>query len=347
MMRKTFAFLALAPLLLFANDSQTPPPPQELDLFNKSKPAFIINGEFLYWTLSEGALDYAIRMKRPAWGPTDSFAQGDFERAEYDWDPGYRFAFGYYRAPNFWEVLGEWTYIHFKGHDHAKRPPAEENRYITGTFPQIFLNPIDYATSTIHLHLKMADLLVNRVFHPFDNPHLRLRLTGGVTGVWMHQGWKVRYFDAELNNTQINNKWRYWGFGFRGGTSFDWFWGNDFYVTGKCSTALVVGHYHNHAKQETSAILQPGDDPSVPVRDARYKDYRMSFSMQLMIGPSYQKNFSWCRLELFLGYEMSIWTNLQEIYRSTRAPADQAKETWINDGLIAMHGLTVRGTFNF
>ena len=65
-MRKTFAFLALAPILLFANDSQTPPPPQELDLFNKSKPAFIINGEFLYWTLSEGALDYAIRMKRPA-----------------------------------------------------------------------------------------------------------------------------------------------------------------------------------------------------------------------------------------------------------------------------------------
>lgn len=347
-MYKKVLFLALLPFALFAHEDVKPTvPPDEADLFNKSKAAFIINGEFLYWTVSEGALDYALRMKRAAWGPSDSYAQGDYERAEYDWEPGYRFSFGYYRAPNFWEVLGQWTYIHFDGTDRAKRPPAEQNRYITGTFPQVFPNPVDHSTSHIHLHYKMADLIASRVFLPFDNPHLRIRMNGGLTGVWFSQGWKVGYFDADLNNTMIDNKWRYWGFGFKAGMGFDWFWGQHFYATGKVSTGLVVGHYHNHAKQETSAILQQGDDPSVPIRDARYKDYRMAFMMNFLLGPSYQKTIDWFRFEIFAGYEMTMWTNLQEVYRSTSGPADQAKETWINTGLIAMHGLTVRGTLNF
>ena len=339
----------LIPFYLFANDAKKPPPipPEEADLFNKSEPACIINGEFLYWTVSEGSLDYAIRMRRAAWGPSDSYAQGDYERAEYDWGPGYRLSVGYYRAPNFWEVLGQWTYIHFNGFDRAKRPPAHQNRFITGTFPHIFPNSVDHVSSHINLHYELADLVAHRVFHPFDNPHLRLRFAGGFTGVWMHQGWKVRYFDAELNNTLIDNKWRYWGFGMRARIGFDWFWGHDIYVSGMFSTALVMGHYHNHAKQETSVILQPGDDPSVPIRDARYKDYRMSLNTQFLIGPSYQKSFDKWRLEIFAGYEMTIWTNLQEIYRSTQAPADQPKETWLNTGLIAMHGFTARATFNF
>ncbi|NGX51469.1 MAG: hypothetical protein K1060chlam2_01335 [Chlamydiae bacterium] len=349
-MNKQLLLLLLLPLTLFAQEPKKgppPPPSKEVDLYNQTEPAFIINGEFLYWTVNEGALDYALRMRKASWGPTESFAQGDFERAEYDWEPGYRFSLGYYRAPNFWEVVGQWTYIHFKGTDSVNRPPADENRFITGTFPHIFETPVERATSTIHLHYELADLLVNRVFHPKDNPHLRLRLTGGLTGVWIHQVWNVRYFDAEENNTSIDNKWRYWGLGLRSGIGFDWFWGYDFYFTGKVSTALVVGQYHNHAKQGTNTILQLGDDPSVPLRDARYKDYRLSFTTNFLLGPSYQKSLSSMRFEIFAGYELTIWTNLQEIYRSTQSVAHQSKETWLNTGLVSLHGLTVRGTINF
>ncbi|WP_316357315.1 Lpg1974 family pore-forming outer membrane protein [Candidatus Neptunichlamydia sp. REUL1] len=206
---------------------------------------------------------------------------------------------------------------------------------------------MDHTTSHIYLHYKMAELMAHRVFHPFGNPHLRMNLLGGLTGVWLHQGWKVRYFDAELNNTMINNRWKYWGFGLRGGLSFDWFWGRDFYATGKMTTALVVGHYQNHAKQETSVIPQPGDNPAVPIRDVRYDDYRVSYTLQFLLGPSYQKSFTSWRMEVFTGYKMSIWSNLQEVFRSTSAPADQAKQTWLDTGLVALHGLTTRATFNF
>ncbi|MCB1110414.1 MAG: hypothetical protein KDK64_05490 [Chlamydiia bacterium] len=342
-MSKKLLFLFIVPLFLFAHQEEENAP----DLFNKDDAAFLISGEFLYWTVSEGALDYAIRMRSPSWGPSPSYAQGDIERARFDWDPGYRFAVGYYRAPNFWEADFQWTYIHVKGHDRAKRPPANESRFIVGTYPQIFPAPIDHITSHIHLHYKLADLMANRVFHPFDNPHLRIKLLGGITGVWIHQGWKVRYFDAQLNNTFISNRWEYWGFGFRAGLGFDWFWGRDFYASGRMSTGLVVGHYQNHAKQKTSAIPQAGDNPAVPIRDVRLSDYRTSFTTQFLLGPSYQKSFATWRFELFAGYELTIWTNLQEVFRSTSGPADQAKETWLNTGLVALHGLTTRGTVNF
>ncbi len=349
--RPPFGFKKLLPLLffpflLFANPQQQPPQENQ-DLFNKDDAAFLISGEFLYWTVSEGALDYAIRMRGPSWSSGNSYAQGDMERVKFDWDPGYRFAFGYYRAPNFWEANFQYTFIHLKGRDSHNRPPAEQNRFMTSTWPQIFESPLNRATSSIHLNYQLADLLASRVFHLHDNPHLRLRLVGGLTGVWIRQGWKIRYFDAQLNNTMVNNKWRYWGLGFRAGITFDWFWGKDFYMTGGASTALVAGHYHNHAKQETSVILQAGDDPSIPVRDLRYKDYRLAFTSQFLLGPSYQKSFKSWRMEIFAGYEMTIWANLQEVYRSTSSTASQPKETWINTSLVALHGLTVRGTLNF
>lgn len=342
-MKYKILFFLFIPLFAFASSEAA----ENVDLFNRDNAGFFVSGEFLYWTVSEGALDYALRMRSPAWGSTDSFAQGDFERAEFSWDPGYRFVLGYYRAPNFWMADFDWTYIHFKNHDQAKRPPKNENRFMTGTWPHIFSAPMEHATSDIHLHYELANLLAHRVFFPINNPHLRMKLFGGLTGVWIHQGWKVRYFDFERNNTMINNHWKYWGFGFRGGLSFDWFWGRDIYVTGKCSGALVLGHYKNHAKQETNVVLNPGDNPAVPLRDARYTDYRSSFTAQLLLGPSYQKSFAKWRLEIFVGYEMTIWTNLQEVFRSTRSPADQAKETWLNNSLIAIHGLSTRASFNF
>lgn len=344
---KSLLPLFLLPFFLFAKEA--PPKPKEQELFNKDDQGVIINGEFIYWNVQEGALDYAIRMKSAAWSQTESYAQGDFERAEFNWDPGYRLSIGYNRAENFWEALAEYTCLHVEGNNRVKMiPPADEGRFINGTFPHIFTDPIHHAKSHIHLHYKLFNLLANRVFHPHNNPHLRLRATAGITSVFVHQGWRVNYFDLSDNTTTIWNRWRYWGMGFRAGMGFDWFFGKDVYLSGKSSFALTMGHYHNHAKQTTSAAPRQGDDPSIPVRDARYNDYRMAFTTQFLIGPSYQKSFAdWWRFEMFAGYELTIWTNLQEVYRSTAGSPSEAKETWLNTGLVALHGLTIRASFNF
>lgn len=45
-------------------------------------------------------------------------------------------------SSQFWEADFQWTYIHVGGKNHHSRPPAEEGRFMTGTWPQIFTNPI-------------------------------------------------------------------------------------------------------------------------------------------------------------------------------------------------------------
>ena len=93
----------------------------DCDLFSKDKKVLFFNLEFLYWTVNEGALDYAIKMKNPAWGtPTD--AVGHYKRAEFNWNPGVRFNFGYFNAPHYWDAQAQYTYFYSAGKETAKAP---------------------------------------------------------------------------------------------------------------------------------------------------------------------------------------------------------------------------------
>gem|GEM_PF-4211976 len=72
-----------------------------------------------------------------------------------------------------------------------------------------------------------------------------------------------------------------------------------------------------------------------------------AFQSQFYFGPSYQKNFPNQRLEIFVGYELVTWLNLQEIYHSTSGAPSDPKETWINTSALALQGLTARASIDF
>ncbi|MEM7174903.1 MAG: Lpg1974 family pore-forming outer membrane protein [Chlamydiota bacterium] len=319
-----------------SKEPQPPQPNKQQNLFNGHQPAVILSGEFIYWTVVEGDVDYAVRMTKPLPGETTTLAQGDVASTCFDWDPGYRLSLGYFRAPNFWELLGEYTFLHVNANDSTEQP-ATSDLFLNGTFPHIFSGNLTKATSETLFHYRLVNLLAKRVFFPINNPHLRLRLGGGITALWLRQSWKVRYFIDPNDTTTVRNRWRYWGIGPRIQLGFDWFWGNDIYVTGQFAMALVVGHYRNRFSQETTQ----------PIGDALFQDYRLSFNSRCLVGPSYQKSFSWGRVELFVGYEFTSWTNLQEIYRSTTSTPEAAKQLWTNKSPVSLHGLTTRLTLNF
>ena len=332
------AFLSYLPVTVICdpvNQPDSQPVTTNQDLFNSTDPALIFSGEFIYWTVVEGGLDYAVRMTKPLSG-TSTLPQGDVESARFDWDPGYRFSLGYFRAPNFWELISDYTFLHVNGDDHIERP-LNSDLFLNGTFPQIFSGNLSRATSEIFLHYQLINLTARRVFFPVNNPHLRLRLGAGITGTWLRQSWKVQYFSESNEITKVRNRWRYWGFGPRMHLGFDWFWGSDGYVTGQFSTALVVGHYRNRF----------GQDTLYPIGNSQLQDYRLSFNIQFILGPSYQKSFDWGRIEVFIGYEFTTWTQLQEIYRSTPSSPEAPKQLWINSSAISLHGLTTRLTLNF
>jgi hypothetical protein len=333
----------LASALLFAmavNADEIVPP----DLFKQNSQVYSGHAEFLYWTVTEGASDYALQMRQPSWGPSPSYAQGKFENANFDLDPGFRVALVYFRAPHYWEVRWQYTRIACSGHDSIGKP-APNTEYITGTWPQITTAPLAKATSHIHLHYNVFDMNVDRVFFP--NPHLRLRVIGGVVVAWINQDWKVRYTDSTPNSTTIRNKWDFAGAGLKAGTWVDWFWTHNIYMTAQGGFGLLIGNYTNHAKQKTTVQLLAGDNTAVPIRNTSYQDARPTFTAQMLLGPSWQKNFPKNRVEVFAGFEMNFWFNLQEIYRSTAGISYAAKETWLNSGLLSLYGLTTRISVDF
>ncbi|MEX0962074.1 MAG: Lpg1974 family pore-forming outer membrane protein [Simkaniaceae bacterium] len=352
-MNRFFYYLLLLPAFAMAyvigepsKEATKDPEPSDFDydLFNRDQRTVFINAEFLYWTLDENALDYAIKMKSPSWGPTPSYAQGDYKIANYNFDPGYRIGVGFFNAPKFWMVFGQYTWLHLKGKDSVKAPD-EANEFLTGTWPQVFTNPLSRATSHIHFHYNLFDYLVARVFHP--NPHLRLRFFGGLSFPWMHQLWKVRYYDTTDQETFIKNRWSFWGAGPKIGLSIDWYWFKHIYIAARTSFAATVGNYKNQSFQQTTSNPSGNDDPNIPIRNAHYNDTRSALNFNFSLGPSWQYCFCSSRWEVFLGYEFTDWLNLQEIYRSTAASPFSAKETWINNGQLTLHGLTARLSADF
>jgi hypothetical protein len=275
-----------------------------------------------------------------------TFADGYMQKATYHWEPGFRLGFSFYRAPSTWEIKFQYTRMTLAGSDQTAAPSAVDVRgpYLTGTWPQVVAGSLASADSHLHMNYNVGDVFVTRVFIP--NLHLRLRLLGGLTSAWLDQDFKINYFNTTADYTTVRNRWKFAGGGLKAGTVFDWFWSSDMYVTGMATFSSVIGHYANRAKQVTNLESTPSN-PAVDVRNSKYFDTRPLFNAQFLIGPSWQKNFSSSRWEVFAGLEMTTWMNVNEIFRSTGGVVTEAKETLINSSFLTLYGLTARVTADF
>lgn len=325
---------SLIPFAVFAAKQAPQKPPYDADLFRKDTEVISFHGEFLYWSVQESAVDYAQKMNEVAASP--SYAIGKVKSASYEIAPGLRCAVSYYNAPKYWEVRGQYTHLISRGKNRAE-PPSTANEYLTGTWPQIFTNALVHAHSSIFFDYNLFDLSVARVF--ITNPHFRLKMVAGLGVAWMNQDWKVQYFD-NADSTTIRNRWDYTGGGMRLGITGDWFWGNNIYLTGLATMGAYMGSYHNIVKQTATT-------ESLGIRNSHFSDARPAYVGQFAIGPSWQQNFCSLRIEVFAGYELSAWFNLQEIRHSTSSTGSNAKETWINTSALALQGLTTRLTLDF
>lgn len=342
-----FSVVALSLPYAYGTDGDDPidttkPQAYDADLFNKGKEVYFVNAEFLYWIVNEGALDYALRMEHPTSGGMNLFANGELERAKYDWAPGFRVNVGWFYAPHYWDAYLQYTYLRSHGSDEV-HAPGGSGKFLNGTFPQPDPSPITGASlvkahTHLDFHYNLADFLFSRRFHP--NPHLRMVFFGGVEGAWLRQFWKVNYLDTLGHTSEIHNNWRFTGAGLRTGLSFDWYLRiADLFLTATGSAAILAGKYHNHAK-ETSTLAGT-------LANAHYEDTRLTGTMQLLVGPSWQKCWSSIRTVLYAGYELNVWSNLQEVLRSTSGTPQAAKETWLGTGTVSLQGISVRFNVDF
>ncbi len=356
-MKKCFflpALLSSVGAFAQSNSTNTQAAPEE-DLYRQNQEVFSVHPEFLYWTVRENVLDYAIVQQNPEWGPTDFYANGHYKKAHFSYDPGFRVSISYFKAPMY-EIWAQYTWLYSHSSDSAFKP-AQDDLFLDSTWPSI-PQPLLSAHTNVKLHYNLGDVFFTRVFIP--NSHLRLRILGGITGTWMNQDWNIKY-NSEDYQSNIKNKWDFWGVGFRAGSTVDWFLEFteiDLYLTAKATAAILLGRYHNHGLQRTTFQPEPTDmyNTSVPIRNAYYEDTRAAYQVQFLVGPSWQKNFDSCRVEVFAGYEMTAWFNVLEVFRSVPqtppvidAPGyyDYAQQTIQNNGVMSLDGLTVRFTVDF
>jgi hypothetical protein len=318
----------------------------DCDLFSKDRKVYFTNLEFLYWTVNESALDYAIKMKNPAWGnPTD--AVGHYKRAEFDWGPGFRGNIGFFNAPHYWDAQVQYTYFFTSGHENAKAPKAD-NLFLNGTWPQPDPSgtvPLAHADSSIKLMMNLIDLIMTRRFHP--NPHLRIRVNAGPTIAWIRQNWEVNYRDTNGNKSHLHNHWNFMGAGLQLGSIIDWFMGKGgYYITAGGSLAFLGGDYHNVTKQKSN-FAGAGFNPSLPLRNAHYQDIRLIPHFQIYAGPSWQQSYDKIRTEVFIGYEFNLWANLHEVIRTSSDNPRGPKLTSLDSGWLGLQGITLRWNLDF
>ncbi len=323
---------------------------EDIDLFRKDKPVYFINAEFLYWRVNEGATDFALKSKHAAWSTVqDTYAIGHFKNADFDWSPGFRVSVGYFNAPRYWDMMLQYTSLHVGG-EKVVHAPHSSSHFLIGTWiePDFKTDntavPLHRAKSGMDFHYHVLDWLFARRFQ--TNPHFRLNLFGGLTSAFLRQVWKVHYTDLQNNHSKIRNSWDFAGIGMRIGARVDWYLGWDLYLTGLTSAALISGFYENKAHQKTHAPVA-GADNSRPFRNTHFNDTRLAGTAQLLAGFSWQKAYQSVRTDFFAGYEFNYWSNLHEVYRSSRAGAGAGKDTFINHSNIALQGLTARASLDF
>ncbi len=350
-MKKTMLGLLLLSATVYGDAANGKQPPEKIsydtDLFRENNRVEFVNLEFLYWTVSESGMDYALKMKNSAWGdPTEGV--GHYKVIDFGWRPGFRGNIGYFNAHHYWDVYAQFTYFKGSGTDHTHEPDSD-TRFLNGTWPQPNFTddvPLERAKSSVDFKLYIADAIATRRFFP--NPHFRMRLFGGPTVAWIRQNWEIDYTDIEGETSHLHNHWRFTGAGIRAGLFLDWFMGKGgFYLTSCFSGAIYAGHYHNVSKQRSSFSNDGEFDTSLPLRNAHYHDVRLIPTFQLLAGPSWQMAFGRYRTELFAGYELNFWANLHEVYRTTAGAPEAAKQTIMSNALISIQGLTVRWNLDF
>jgi hypothetical protein len=313
------------------------------EIFRPNTQVFSNHFEFLYWKTVENSLIYAQKMNQPNWGPANDGAIGTFQTSKFNIEPGFRVSQSFFKASSYWEVWWSYTRLTAHGTNHAEKP-SPTDVYLTSAWPAPFTSALSNARSSLGLNYNVADIYFDRYFNP--NPHLRLRVLAGITGTWMSQNWTIKYFDIDNHTNRLRSTWNFWGCGIRVGTTADWYWTHNIYLTVKGTLAGLMGPYHNRTKLTTN-ILQSGYNSTLPIINTGYRDTRPIGHLQLLIGPSWQKNWTNVRTECFVGYEFNAWENLHEVYHSTIGSDFGYKETSINNGLIGLHGLTTRLTIDY
>lgn len=320
---------------------------------------FFFGAEFLYWTVKEGStLQYAYRKNFPVFqvGPQDGAAMGlagRAQKANFNWDPGFRLKAGYQFGHDNWQLFAEYTWFHARGRNTSKKPAGfatqDDNELIpvlAVTFPTIFTSFVNEVKSHIRFTENILDLKVERFVGL--SKYLVLGFNAGYEGAWIAQHWKLMALSNPVfaQHTLTKENWHFSGAGPLIGVDSDWYLTKNFTLYFNGMGSILYGFYDHFVE----TLPSTGVVNNILQR-AHSKNHHFVPHTTLEIGLDWDYRFGRrSSVNFYAGYEINSWFNLEEVYHfddnGTMIPgADLAYS--VEKNVLNTHGLTVGVEFHF
>jgi len=326
---------------------------------------FFGGADFLYWTVYQANLDYAVDGRDGALSPSvfedGGLGPGKMHFMDYDWDSGFRIIAGWRFGCDGWDARAIYTYIHSKASGSAT---AND---ITGSGVQLLeatLLSADVASNAQNaeeasarncLEYDVLDVLLSRPFCISETLIARPYL--GVRAVWMHQSLRAKYQGGEIQSptsspvfisddpreVKFNSDWE--GAGLRAGVETSIRLCGCFSLYGDISGSILAGRNCSHNKQTGFESGGGASDKQI-ILDIKEKECTALPGYQIGAGINWETE--WCDtcIVLNLGYEMTQWLHTPQI-RRYNGETQHVGSTSANSGNILLHGLTLNANVYF
>ncbi|HNA61794.1 MAG TPA: Lpg1974 family pore-forming outer membrane protein [Rhabdochlamydiaceae bacterium] len=338
---------------------QTPPPPpapakiQKRPLsqktMKKGKYGVFVTGDWLFWTVHEGGLEYAVAQSPNTNGSlTDAHAK----TLSFDWTSGFRVGTGYHFGPDFWDVYASYTRFTPESTKHTHSDAIFPLLYYQGVYP-IALVTAAHAHSSVQFNT--IDLELGREI--FLTRHLSLRPHFGVKGALIWQDFHVHYDNVPnagavvQGGARVQGHNHFKGAGLTAGFDGTWYFGQGINLFANGTAGLLYGLFGMEQSQKALTLqppppFLPPPPPVMDVIDLHSSLHQFSPTVQLLIGLGWDYKFCKDAFHVGLGasYEIQYWWGQNQMERfvgSTTPAYTRASED------LVFHGLTVSLRFDF
>lgn len=300
---------------------------------------FYLEADYLFWKTVESQTDFAVETNGSApFFPT--MATGNLRYPSFSMQSGVRVAGGVRFRPNFWEVIGVYTYLSPSGSQTA---PLGTQGNVYATYGTSNLSDITAASARIDMTYQVADLLLGKRWNFTDS--LQARFLLGPSGLFVTQDVDFNYLGTSLTNTIFGREdFRFSGIGLRIGFDADWHYQYGLGLKAALSFAPIFGNYRH--KMDSYLDLTGSSTTAITV--AKFHEQRMITQAQILLGPTWGRKWRDVGLLLFVGWELNHLWNLQETYRGLISTAgSNTYPAFYTEGLVGFQGLTASFTVNF
>lgn len=277
-----------------------------------------VGGEWLLWRMHHEGIPVAIRTRNPvetviAGPPTPIYdyllQHGETRNFNFEWNSGYRIAFGYDWPRDQTTVKLTWLHYFCKSHRKFRAKPGQQLIAVQAhpmdatVFPsavpgatETFEFPFEKTETRGHVHLQQLDLDLDRAVYVGKwftfTPHFGLRTT------WLKQKYTHKYYDAlsyvvfaefaggttatPADSLKVHKFNSWWGIGPEAGIDLGMLLGQGFSLFGGMAGAIEYGVHHLYSKDSDVTLIEEGMSPTTfeEVRDGFHQS-RPILDMQL------------------------------------------------------------------